>query len=600
MFIRLIFIKLLIVLLVITGIVFFIPDRFDTGFLSDSAVKSLDILGYHKVYNDEYRHRVQNAEQMRVGYIVPIKEQEPAIEDMGRIRKKNMRITEENRKTAIVVVDGRAWDIEKTAQRVRTNNRDGDARFVLGGYYILKNRCAEAAAVLQNPEPAQYTEFSIYNMYAYLGYAYYRLGVESKAENNSYNFFSFLAKEQQAYIDGFKYEPKNVPVKLFKYHYALTFIDLGLYLEQIGGGVSATPIQLPRDIVVKDDRGAFECALKVLLSFKKPDNTVYEKRAYVYKKLGIQDKALEERKRQGDRLKSALYEKQRAPIRKQILTDLENRNLLSAVFKDTYEKGIRVKYSSPDKNAQRYLDSLLIAWSKETTRDALARNAGIRVLSSENKLLLRNEIYDYCKRKLSEQLRVIEVEYLWKLIEDRIGKKDFRASQALIKRYGSIIASSHRGQDFLKVKQRVAAAMRKIELREEREARRREEARKRQEAMRASQTRRTSTKRDTPPAAKATVKIETPQEVKPAEGEEPKEEKEISPMAKQVGLLIDDLIAKKDYVGAYRGLVAYEKILKESFGPAQIEKSKGELERFIRNEQGNKFLKKLQKDLRNK
>jgi len=71
----------------------------------------------------------------------------------------------------------------------------------------------------------------------------------------------------------------------------------------------------------------------------------------------------------------------------------------------------------------------------------------------------------------------------------------------------------------------------------------------------------------------------------------------VSPMAKQVGLLIDNLIAKRDYVGAYRGLVAYEKILKANFSSAEIERSKKELERFIRNEYSDKYLKKLKKEL---
>ncbi len=573
--------------------------RIDTSpffYNSITGSLSLDELGNHPVFDKYALLEIQQIERLENAVLLKVSSSSDAGKDIGRVRKKYMRIAKKDKKTIIVIVDRKAWDVVKCQQRVKANPNDGDARFILGGYNILMGKLREAATILQNPGTMRFNVFNKMSMYEWLGYAYFQLGSQAKEAENGSSYFRYIEKEQDTYLSACRYESKSIKNSFFRYLYALTFIDIGIFLENIRNRTNApSHCILPKKIVIKTAREAYEQALKVLLTFKEPTNTIYESRVFVYKKLGIKDKAVEERKLQIVHVRSSLYEKQRRPIREQILGDLKNRNLLTAVQKDRYEKGLALKYSQTDKNTLRYLDSLVFSWSSQIAKEAILRNPTFRTLPNENKGLLLKEIRAAVRKRLVKTCNKTEIEFLWKTIQELIAAKNYRGAIYHFNQHGDILASSYRAAEFSQMKEDVAAAQLRIRQKEEKDARKRELAKRKREQSRKKTF--TATTRKTSPPVKKKKKTESTKKTEPVKSTPDKEKPDEIPMYKRVGILIDNMTAKKDYVGAYRGIHAYEKILKAHFNAAEIDRNKLELERLIQKEKGDKFLKELKKEL---
>ena len=569
---------------------------------------ALDNIGYRRVCDDAYLKKIQSIENRSHGSIIQISKRYQIIDDIGRFEKTQMRLIKKSKNNSIYLVNGRPWDIEKCLQRLKTNVNDGDARLIIGRNFLREGEYVKAAEVLEAPKTSIFTFFTISALHEWHGYAYYELGRKEKIKDNTGEFYRYLMKEQKVYISAFKGNKKLTQASRFRHLYALTFVDLGLFLEELEKHGPVYELLLPESIIINTSGESYTKASEILSKLNKITNEVQKNRAFVFSKLGNSNQAKLELIKLGNDRKMSIFKIARDPIRREILNGLNNKNLMTEDFKKEYEKVLSIKYGSQGNNSQHIIDSLISDFLTSTAINSIKVFPKAQVLPIENKNMLLAEIQSAVKRQINDSLMVVEVNYLWHSIKRLASKKHYKIANQKILRYEDILRESHIANELktmeklltvkiAEIKKKEEERQKKLRKKELAKAKKMQEERDKQE----EEARLEEEKKEKQKAKKIDKKDSSIKKVKKEPATKTHKNKDGTVAKhKRIGMLIDNLIAKKDYIGAYRGIKAYESMLKAHFSKAEIDKTINNLEMLVERDYGEKYLKKLRKEVRKK
>jgi len=219
------------------------------------------------------------------------------------------------------------------------------------------------------------------------------------------------------------------------------------------------------------------------------------------------------------------------------------------------------------------LDSMIQHYCDETTMKILDAYPEVKTMAQTNKQLLYDEIGFKVYKRVTDSLQIVKKDYLWRLVFSGIRKNNHKKALTLLDAYGILIAEKEKLEELAMLRKGLQEALDEGTL------------------MEKSKTK-TGAEGDTSQVAE---KKELP--VDSTQSKPPVKKRPAEDMHEQIGALIDDLIAKRDFIGAYRGVKAYEKLLKDNYDDTKINTIITDLEKLIIQEHGKKFLKKLQNDL---
>ncbi|MBN1984160.1 MAG: hypothetical protein JW795_21700 [Chitinivibrionales bacterium] len=545
----------------------------------------------------------------------------PVSERFGeRVRLKKILIGKEiNGEPTIFVVDKRAWDIQKCAKRIEVNKNDGDARFIMGNFYLLRQNYTEAYDYFNGGQQVHYLIFSPYDMADCLGYTL-NLFADAAREKNSIDlFYQYLQKEQDVYravLSG----GNNLYTNHFKYLYALTYIRCGLFLESLEKRGIKSHFIVTDSILIANSRASFETANSILSQFSDSIALLHESRAFVYEKLDSLQKSQTQRRLQGIAAKKALYEKQRTPIRSQILQQMSVYTAVTNEFILSFEKIIidrYVTFSATDAT----IDSLKNVTAVSTAEAIVDAADTARSLTPENRMLLCAEISDTIARVLSDTMKEMQRHYLLTTAHSYRAAGYFERALQLLENNAGLFQNTIFSDSLVMLQASLRDSLR---LTRKKEVSVKKLAAETQPPIPDKTVQKQQNKTD--PDKKITGAGKSVAEVREKKTEKEKRiekkqpqlpivvaaapKKKPEPVARtqtdgkevpdyilRVSLLIDNLIEKKDYIGAYRGMRAYEKILKNYFSKKEIENSLHGLETIITQNFGEKYLKKVQKEI---
>lgn len=553
-----------------------IINDFDLSTTGHSPLQrfALDSLGYHQAYTVEYLSLMQIRIRRDSCFVVKVAEKELVTIKRPSTNQISLAI-QKRRSPPAIIVDGRVWNILRCQQRLRTNERDGDARVLLGCYFQLIRDYENALQYLKVLSSVYYALFTTAEIIELRGRCFYELGQQALKKRQLDSWIMYIEKEQAEYLNAID---KLTGDDNFMYLYSLTFIDIGLTLEKIEASGGRKPIILADSIRVNIAADAYNRALDVLLAINKPDVNIREKRIMVYTRLGKTMEAEEERKILGRAVKLSIYEKERAPIRTEILDGLKDSIIVKTDFLEYYIQRLERLYTDTSDTVKDDLDSLCDDYCNFITIQLLDKNASATVLSETNWKLLYDEIGFEIRLKLGDTLRTVQKDHLWKLLFFDIREKRYKKALSLIDTYGILLAENNKKDELAMLRTSVEEAM-TGELRKS--------ARKAASAQ-AADSGDTTLSRSEGGYSYLLSRAKRNSEVTGAGNDQ---------MYVRVGRLIDVLITNNDFIGAYRGARVYEKILKEKYGNDKIDSVKTDLEKIILRDYGKKYLKKLRKEL---
>lgn len=496
------------------------------------------------------------------------------ISDAGRPLLNRIRITEGSKsKSEILIIDEKAWDINRCLQRAKSNPNDGDARFVVGCNNILQEEYEKAASQFGNAERVRYNKFGLNDMLEGLGCSYYGMQKDAKKWKKTEEFLNFLLKERQVYYSSLT--DKTMAQNKFRYIYALTFIDLGLYLEVMAQKGKTSRVTLPDLNRSFDSQQAFEKAADELSELKAEDYTIIEKQLFVYKRLGRSDKVRVLQNLQLTLRKNEMLEEQRKPIEDKIIASLYERKYLTSDFKRKFVQILSVKYSGDNKKAKEELGDLKAGLINDIIRNAPEGHA----LSDENKAILGKKIEKEINKVIIDTLAFWEADYLWDRIKNKASiDRDFEDALKQISIHKKFLNKYINPKE---IENYQALLISENEKQKEAEA----------ETLKKSMLKpKPAAKQEPKPSSNAVIKQDSVKTKVVKTESEPSEHERVSK-------LIDDLIGKRDYVAAYRGVKAYESLLKSNYGQDEIDIIIRDLETAIFQKHGETFLNKLKDEM---
>jgi tetratricopeptide (TPR) repeat protein len=534
----------------------------------------LDTLGYHLPYNETYRKVIQELEGPWDGTLLQVRIRIRKEEETERWWKKPIAVVrKKRRKPAIIVIDNKAWQVKRCEQRYTTNPRDGDARVVLGCAYLLTKEYESALEYLKTVDNAMYTVFTLRDIYEFRGFAFYNLARRAQKKKDNDAYLNFIEREQKVYLSALE---DTMDIEYFRYLYGLTFIELGLFLEKQESEGAPLSVTMPKVRRLQTSQDAYIKALEVLVQLSRMDSRIFQRRAFVYTKLGKPEKAAQERELQGRAAKMSIFEKERKSVREKIFHELKSSTLFKTAFIKEYIRPIDVVYTGSSKKTTVNLDSIIQQHCDTVTANTIRAYPEIKKLTETSREHLVEEIGFHIHKTVTDSLNNLKKDYLWTLISKKIRKEDYATAFKLIDAYGILIAKKDKLEELAMLRKSLKEIWDE-ELEKERKSR----EKKKKEILKVVK-------------ADAEKDSFVKREPEPEVG---KKEPAVS-LPQQIGTLIDDLIAKGEFIAAYRGVKAYEKLLKDNFDSNKIDTIIEDLEELIVRDHGKKHLRKLQKELK--
>lgn len=556
----------------------------------------IDSIGYCAGYDKQYKEAVRAIERCPGGFILQVAKSPSSDMEVGRLRRVQRQIVERKRdEPQIVIINKRAWDVNQCDKRVSTNPFDGDAKFVLGVYYLLTDKFQDAESNLRDYETSRFTVFSRVEMMELLGYAYFELG--SKAKQNKKtgaDFFMYLKKEQEIYLAASVLN-NRMDEPFFLYLYAQTFLDLGNYLRENGDLIDISGIELPNAIRVRTSRQAYEQALKILLDFDRPSGHVHGSLSFIYEQLDMKEKALAERKLQGMAVKDSIYELLRRPIREKITGKLTLKTFFSDESIGRYVYLFEHRYGGEDrKRVQRKIDSLTFTLSKSVAGILVTRDPQTSALTLENRELLKEDVQKFVYKKIDDTLPALELRYFRRIIQTLSEERKFREALNQLDRYAGLFEKNDVYDEWLMLKNRLTEEYLRQQTKKLASVATQKESNASQVTYWDKDTMITLKSDDVRSQRKKERKEKQREDtVSTAQGE-----KSGIPVYENVNMLIDNLIRNKDYVSAYRGIKAYERVLKENLGSQDVSNKISQLEKIIKKDYGDKYFEMLKQEMK--
>ncbi len=542
---------------------------------SKSAV-SLDELGYRLIYNETYRETIQLIEGNTHGVSVPVGLRGRKGDEVGRLWTKQVSLVRKKRKgPATVVIENRAWSVTRCRQRLGTNPKDGDARVVIGCMHLLNAEYDQALQYLKNIDSLMYNSFVERDIIEFRGMAFYQLSRNAKKKRDSEAYIHFLEGEQKEYLYALR---EKIDTDYFRYLYALTFIDLGLFLEKLASKGEHILVKLPRSNSIQVAKDAYANALDILEGYSRPDKKIHERRAMLYMKLGEEQKAGEERELQGRASKMSIFERERKPVREKILSELIDSTIFIEEFMVDYIQSLDLIYTDSSDTVMVNLDSMTQNYCDVLTRDKLGAYPEVATMVETNRKILFDEIGFQIYKTVTDSLHTLKKDYLWRILFAGIRKKKYAGALKLIDRYGILLAEGGKLEELAMLRKGLQetwddeTTLEKIQKEKGKKTDTVEVSAKTEEQKESSLLRK---------SGDAAGKTES-----------------AGDMHEQIGELIDNLIAKGDFIGAYRGVKTYEKLLKDNYDDTKINTIINDLEKLITRDYGKKHLRKLQKELK--
>jgi hypothetical protein len=427
-----------------------------------------------------------------------------------------------------------------------------------------------------------------------LGYTYFEH--ERKVKTNKKtgtDFFVYLQKEQEIYLAGAALN-NRMDEPFFNYLYAQTFIDLAIYLQEFGDLVDLKGISLANGIAVRTAKQAYEQALKILVGFEKPTGHVHGSLSFVYEQLGMRQKSVEEKKMQGMAVKDSIYELLRRPIRDKLVGQVIVKTFFVESVQKRYIKLFGMHYMGEDRTkVQRTVDSLTYTTSIIVARSLISRNPQASALTDGNKELLQEDLQKVVYKKVDDTLSILELSYIKNIVLNLSSEKRYKDAINQLDRYTGLFEKNDVYDEWLMMKNRLTEEYIKYQ------------PAKKTATTSSKETAVAVTYWDTQDTVSSSLREESRTARKREKREKgsdivvvPQEQKNISPVFENVSMLIDNLIRNKDYVSAYRGIKAYERVLKENYGAPEVTTKITNLERLIIKEYGEDYFKILRQEMK--
>lgn len=551
----------------------------------------LDTLGLKRAYPQWYIDTIKKNIELMHPYAMAVAQSPVVIEDVGRVHRKKVSIVHKTtRQLPIIVIDNRAWDIEKCSQRVKSNQHDGDARFVLGCYYVLTQDYFNGISLFYSAESFRYSRFSSHDMNEWLGYAYFSLGRLAKWQNDFDTFFHYCSKELQVYRSALTNSDYSSNAVYFKYVSALVFIDIGLCLEKTG-----LKAMLCDTIALHHASHAYQRALQILVNIDKVSPAIHEMRAYVYEKLGKNDHASKERLLKQKALQALYYEQKYEQVCNKISMSIENDSILTDSVFTAIKAILREKYVSQTRYGIDPVLAFIDTASNDIAFQYLDTVQEMKAFPRREKRLLVDTIQVLIKKRLVSVIHPIETAFLVHMIDSLMNERAFATVVQNISLYENLAHAPEISETF---KTALKAAQDSLAIEERRaKIRKQKIAAQRQRKTRETKKERITAASSQTAARDTRSKHSADTDTLPVyfENNPPPEKDEPGiHIHESVGLLIDELIEQQDFIGAYRGVKVYEKMLKDNFGIQKIDQTLSDLELLIVEEYGKKYLKELQ------
>ncbi|MGD9202134.1 MAG: hypothetical protein PVI26_11255, partial [Chitinispirillia bacterium] len=329
-------------------------------------------------------------------------------------------------------------------------------------------------------------------------------------------------------------------------------------------------ITMPDSIQITSSNEPFKYAINLLNSIKIPTKEVYKKLIFIYEKLGQKENADQVRKNQKEAQREYLSKIKQKQILNQILKKIDFEKIFNSEFELWYLTELNHKYTP--ENSEQFRDSdSLIEWKFNiVTKDLIQSHPEADTLNRNSIDQLTEKIHQLLYTKIKNKLAEIESDYFYQKIQESFKNKEYQKVVFLIESFDTVIKLKEKTAELSEMKIESKKKIRMQEIKAKSRKRLEKKSIKQSEAENNTLNEQVDTIQQT-----ATT----------------------IPLYKQIGVLIDELVGKGDYIGAYRGLRAYEKLLKDNFSEEEIDKTIKNIENVIEKKYGRGHLKKLKKEL---